>query len=122
MRLRALALGLLIAAPACAADRLYVNGAIVTVDQRQPHANAMLVREERIAAIGERADIQAGATAQTQVVDLEGRTVIPGLIDSHIHAIRAGLSYSTEVHWTGAATIPEALQRLRNATEGLAPA
>ena len=121
MRLRALALGLLIAAPACAADRLYVNGAIVTVDQRQPHANAMLVRGDRIAAIGERADIQAGATAQTQVVDLEGRTVIPGLIDSHIHAIRAGLSYATEVHWTGAATIPEALQRLRNAAEGLAP-
>ena len=120
-RLPALALALLVATPACAADRLFLNGSIITLDARQPRASAMLVRGERIAAIGESPDLLASAPQKTEVVDLKGHTLIPGLIDSHIHAIRAGLSYATEVHWTGAATIPEALQRLRNAAEDLPP-
>ena len=116
-----LALALLIAAPACAADRLFVNGSFITLEASLPRASALLVREGHIAAIGESATLRAAAPAQTQVIDLQGRTVIPGLVDSHIHAIRAGLSYATEVHWTGAATIPEALQRLRNAATALPP-
>ena len=116
-----LALALLVAAPAVAADRLYLNGAFITLDASLPRASAMLVREGRIAAIGESTLLRAAAPAQTEVIDLQGRTVIPGLVDSHIHAIRAGLSYATEVHWTGAATIPEALQRLRNAAGALPP-
>ena len=119
MRGTLLALGLLVAAPACAADRLFVNGSFITLEASLPRASAMLVREGRIAALGEGAPLRAAAPAQTEVIDLQGRTVIPGLIDSHIHAIRAGLSYATEVHWTGAATIPEALQRLRNAAASL---
>ena len=121
MRGALLALALLIAAPACAADRLFVNGSFITLETSQPRASAMLVREGRIAALGESAALRAAAPAQTEVIDLQGCTVIPGLIDSHIHAIRAGLSYATEVHWTGATTIPEALQRLRNATTALPP-
>jgi len=118
-----LALALLIAAPApaCAADRLYLNGAFITLDEALPRASALLVREGRIAAMGESGALRAAAPAPTEVIDLEGRTVIPGLVDSHIHAIRAGLSYATEVHWTGATTIAEALQRLRNAAASLAP-
>ena len=118
---RLLALALLVAAPACAADRLYVNGDLITLDARQPRASALLVREGRIAAIGDSAALLTAAPERTQVIDLKGRTVIPGLIDSHIHAIRAGLSFSTEAHWTGATTIPEALQRLRDAANALPP-
>ena len=121
MRGALLALALLVAAPACAADRLFVNGSFITLEPSLPRAGAMLVREGRIAAIGESALLRAAALAQTEVIDLQGRTVIPGLVDSHIHAIRAGLSYATEVHWTGATTIPEALQRLRNAAASLPP-
>ena len=47
--------------------------------------------------------------------------MIPGLIDSHIHAIRAGLSYGVEVSWIGASTLSEALQRLRQAAEKKPP-
>src|SRR5205814_5291633 len=53
------------------------------------------------------------ADPKTRVIDLAGRTVIPGLIDSHIHAIRAGLKFSTEVSWIGAASIAEAMERIR---------
>ena len=116
-----LALALLIAAPACAADRLYLNGSFITLEASLPRASAMLVREGRIVALGESAALRAAAPSPTEVIDLQGRTVIPGLIDSHMHAIRAGLSNATEVHWTGATTIPEALQRLRNAAASLAP-
>ena len=50
-------------------------------------------------------------------IDLDGRTVIPGLIDSHIHAIRAGLTFTTEVHWIGVRTLADALGRIRAAAE-----
>ncbi len=116
---RLLALALLATTPACAADRLYVNGDLITLEAAQPRASALLVREGRIAALGDSAALLTAAPERTQVIDLKGRTVIPGLIDSHIHAIRAGLSYSTEAHWTGATTIPEALQRLRDAANAL---
>ncbi|NML43104.1 amidohydrolase [Ramlibacter sp. G-1-2-2] len=76
-------------------------------------AQAIAVREGRILAVGSDADMLALAGPATRRVDAGGRTVIPGLIDSHMHAVRAALSYSTEVNWIGAHTIPEAMQRLR---------
>src|SRR6185503_19225299 len=50
-----------------------------------------------------------------------GRTVIPGLIDSHLHAIRAALSFSTEVNWIGARSLKEALGRIEAAARRMPP-
>jgi hypothetical protein len=50
------------------------------------------------------------------VIDLQGRTVIPGFIDSHIHAIRAGQTFTTEVNWVGATSIAEAMNRIHEAS------
>src|SRR6266550_378347 len=108
-------LGLLIGtAPAQAqfADTILLNGKVVVYDA--PPAQALAVRDGKIVAIGSD-DIRALAGPSTRVIDLGGRTVIPGLIDSHIHAIRAGLSFTTEVHWIGVRTLGEALDRIRAA-------
>jgi predicted amidohydrolase YtcJ len=94
-------------------DTVLFNGKLVRYDAAP--AEALAVRDGRIVAIGTSAEIQAMAGPVTQIIDLEGRTVIPGLIDSHIHAIRAGLTYTTEVHWIGVRSLDEALDRLRAA-------
>ena len=91
------------------ADTVLLNGKIVTLDSAAPLAEALAVRDGRIIAVGRSADIRALAGGGTRVVDLGGRTVIPGLINSHMHAIRAALFYATEVNWIGAKSIPEAM-------------
>jgi predicted amidohydrolase YtcJ len=98
-----------------AADTLFVNGKIIRFDA--PLAQALAVRSGRIVAIGSNLELQEQRGPQTRVIDLAGRSVIPGLIDSHIHAIRAGLSFSQEVSWIGASSVSEALQRLRIAAQ-----
>jgi predicted amidohydrolase YtcJ len=103
------------AAQAQPADIILINGKIVTFDSAP--AEALAVRDGRIVAIGRSTDVRALSGPATRVIDLAGRTVIPGLIDSHIHAIRAGLTYTTEVHWIGARSIAEALDRLRAAAQ-----
>jgi predicted amidohydrolase YtcJ len=101
--------------PVCAQspDTILIDGKIVTYDAAP--AQALSVRDGKIAAIGTTAEIRATAGPSTRVIDLGGRTVIPGLIDSHIHAIRAGLTWQTEVHWIGIRTLAEAIDRLRAA-------
>jgi predicted amidohydrolase YtcJ len=113
MRRLLLALGLLSAsfAHAQVPDIILLNGKIVRYDAAP--AEALAVSGETIAAIGSTAEIRALAAPATRVVDLGGRTVIPGLIDSHIHAIRAGLTWQTEVHWIGVRSLAEALDRVR---------
>jgi len=113
MRRLLFALGLLSAsyAHAQAPDTVLLNGKIARYDTAP--AEALAVTGDSIVAIGKTAEIRALATPSTRVVDLGGRTVIPGLIDSHIHAIRAGLTWQTEVHWIGVRSLAEALERIR---------
>jgi len=74
-----------------AADRIFANGRILTFDTRRPRATALAVAGGRIAAVGDRADVKAWRARRTEVVDLRGATVIPGLVDAHAHLDREGL-------------------------------
>src|SRR5690242_16178603 len=103
------------------ADTILINGKILTVDNQSSIREAMAIREGRIQAVGATADIRKLASPATRTIDLQGRTVIPGLIDSHMHAIRAALSFSTEVNWIGARSLPEALSRIRDAAKTMKP-
>ena len=114
---------LILAAPASAqqADTILVNAKVLTVDASFSQQEALAVREGRIMAVGRTADIRKLAGPRTRTIDVGGRTVIPGLIDSHLHATRAALSFATEVNWIGAASLAEALSRLRSAAQAAAP-
>jgi predicted amidohydrolase YtcJ len=116
-------LGLALAGPGRAqtADLILLHGKILTLDERSSIREAMAVSEGRIAAFGSSMEIMKLAGRKTRVVDLRGRTVIPGLIDSHIHAIRAALSYSVEVNWIGTSSLAEALGRVREAARRAKP-
>ncbi len=119
--LLALVLGLATPARAQAPDTIFVNGKIVTLDSRSTVAAGLAIAGGRIAAAGSNDDVRKLAGPSTRVIDLGGRTVIPGLIDSHLHAIRAALSFSTEVNWIGARSIEEGLGRIRAAARTMKP-
>src|SRR4051812_24598953 len=110
-------------APAAAqsVDTVLVNGKILTVDNQFSTGDALAVRDGKIAAVGTTEEVRKLAGPQTRVIDLQGRTVIPGLIDSHLHAIRAALSFSTEVNWIGASSLEDALGRIRDAARTMKP-
>ncbi|HTP35344.1 MAG TPA: amidohydrolase family protein, partial [Candidatus Acidoferrales bacterium] len=75
------------------ADLILHNGKIVTVDSRFTIQQAVAVRSGTIVAVGtDAAVLQAERGPKTEVVDLHGRTVLPGLVDAHVHALEAGLS------------------------------
>jgi predicted amidohydrolase YtcJ len=97
------------------AETLLINGKIVTVDQQFSIQEAIAVRDGRILSVGKTSEIQKLAGPGSRVIDLRGRSVIPGLIDSHLHGIRAALSFSTEVNWIGVSSLDEALGRIRQA-------
>ena len=119
-RLARLGAALLAAALAPAAgaqppDLVLLDGKIVTVDAESSLREALAIRDGKILRVGSTAEVRRLAGPETRVVELGGRTVIPGLIDSHLHAVRAALSFSTEVNWIGARSLREALQRVSDA-------
>jgi predicted amidohydrolase YtcJ len=72
-------------------SHVFHTGKIVTVDPQFRIAEAMAIRDGRIVAVGTTADIRKLAGSGTQQVDLGGKTVLPGLIDSHVHAPSASM-------------------------------
>jgi len=97
------------------ADLVVVNANVAAVDGPALAGHGIAVRGGRITAVAPSTEVRKLAGPGTRVVDAGGRTVIPGLIDSHMHAVRAALSYSVEVNWIDARTIAEAMSRLRAA-------
>ncbi|MBN8730240.1 MAG: amidohydrolase [Acidobacteria bacterium] len=90
--LRTLSTALALVCPLAAADLILHNGRIVTADARFTIAEAISIEKGRIVRVGSNAAVLKDRTASTQVVDLKGRMVLPGLIDAHVHALGAGLS------------------------------
>lgn len=72
------------------ADLILVNGNVHTINAKQPRAEAIAINGERIAFVGSNAEVEKWKGEQTSVLDLAGKTVVPGLTDSHCHIFGIG--------------------------------
>lgn len=94
MKAMLLAAGVLAASLAAAqdiADKVYTGGPILTIDDARPLVEAVAVKDGKILAVGSVADIRNYQNNETEVFDLEGRTMLPGFVDSHGHVVMGGL-------------------------------
>lgn len=76
---------------------------------------AIAITRDEVAAVGTESDVAGWTSTRTTVIDVAGRRVVPGLIDSHIHAVRAGISYLDELDWTEVRSVSDALNSIREA-------
>jgi predicted amidohydrolase YtcJ len=84
-------------------------------------ASGLAVVDGTIVAVGDDATVTAHADAHTRVVDLEGRTVVPGLIDSHLHVVRAGASFDEELFWYETPSLEKGLAMIRDQAAATPP-
>jgi len=96
-----------------APDLILSNGKIITADERFSITQAVAILGDRIVAVGSNSDVARLAGPKTRRIDLHGRSVIPGLIDNHMHLLRAGATWKWEVRWDGISSRKEALELLR---------
>src|SRR5437016_3916666 len=75
-----------------APDVIYYNASIITMSSGRPSAQALSIRGDRFLAVGSTADLLKTAGPRTQKIDLGGKCVVPGIIESHVHPITAALS------------------------------
>jgi len=95
------------------ADVILFNGRITTLDRQKPEASAVAIRDGRFLTVGDEREVMPLAGPITQRIDLTGRRVIPGLIDSHMHIIRGGLNYNMELRWDGVRSLADAMRMLK---------
>lgn len=115
------ATALAFAFPVFADDFVLYNGTILTMDEAQPRATAVAVSDGRIVAVGADDQARAAVAEGARRIDLHGRTVIPGLVDTHIHALRAGQSYLFETYWNDQTSLAAALGQLGEAAAARKP-
>jgi len=129
--LKALGLTCLMLASACApkapshiADTIFHGGSIVTVNEKQPESSALAVRDGNILAVGESADILKTHTGEgTQIIDLKGRTVMPGFVEPHVHISLTAMTNNIVVNLSNFTlpydTLDTILTKLRAAKKAL---
>lgn len=102
------------------ADLLLINGRVLTVDDRVPEAQAVAVRGDRIVALGASGEIARLRGASTEVIDLHGRLLIPGFVESHAHFAGVGEA-AMQLKLMDAASWPEIVARVAAAAREAKP-
>ncbi|MES2609984.1 MAG: amidohydrolase [Pseudomonadota bacterium] len=94
-------------------DLILHHGRFTTLNRAQPTASAVAIAGGRFTQIGTDREILPLAGPGTRVIDLQGRSVLPGLIDNHLHIIRGGLNFNMELRWDGVRSLADAMAMLR---------
>ncbi len=95
------------------ADKILFNGEISTQDPANPRASAVAISGTRFIYVGDDKEVMKYRDAKTQVIDLQKGCVIPGLIDTHTHAIRQGNNFAMELRWDGVPSLADGLNMIR---------
>ena len=103
------------------ADLILHNGKIATQDDRRSLVEAAAIRDGKFLAIGSDREMMRLRDERTKLIDLNKRTVIPGLNDSHLHLIRGGLNYNLELRWDGVPSLADGLRMLREQAQRTPP-
>src|SRR4030095_13300099 len=101
------------------ADLILTNGKITTLDPNNPEATNVAIKNGRIVGVDDAESYERGPN--TKVIDLNGRRVIPGLNDSHLHVIRGGLNYNMELRWDGVPSLADAMRMLKEQVQRTPP-
>jgi len=99
------------------ADLVLMNGKIVTVDENFSIKEAVAVKDGKIAAVGGDGEMRRWTGPRTQVINLNGRTMIPGLNDSHIHATVGCMNWDAELHWEFTRSLADGLKQIAAAAK-----
>ena len=102
-------------------DTLLINGKILTVDEKFSVAEALAIKDGRIVIVGDNQTISALGSQSSKVVDLAGRTVIPGLIDNHMHFIFGVQTWPHQVRLDGITSRKKALDIIAAKASALEP-
>src|SRR5215467_11590246 len=73
-------------------ERVFYNARVFTAEPQHPYAEAVAIRGDKIIAVGSRVDVEAKVGTGAERIDLHGRSLLPGLIDSHSHTVQGGIS------------------------------
>jgi predicted amidohydrolase YtcJ len=97
---------------------MFYGGPIYTLDPAQPVVRALAVRGERIVAIGDEKTVREAASHQVELINLEGRAIVPGLTDAHVHIVLHGLNQQ-QVRLSDCHDLSTALNRVAAAVQHL---
>jgi predicted amidohydrolase YtcJ len=99
--------------PATFPDLILHRGRFTTLDRSNPQASAVAITGGTFVAVGSEEEVMPLAGPATRIIDLQGRSVLPGLIDNHLHIIRGGLNFNMELRWDGVRSLADAMSMLK---------
>ena len=103
-----------------AADSVYRNGRVYTMDDLRPWAQALAVEGERLVFVGDDQGVEKYIGPETEVIELGGRMVMPGIHDAHTHLLWAGLQLNYGCQFSQELSLEEMLTALQNCAAGRA--
>ncbi|MCB0517829.1 MAG: amidohydrolase [Lewinellaceae bacterium] len=99
------------------ADIIIINGKMTTLDDDNINAEAVAIAGNKILSLGNNMQVLKFKSNKTALIDAKGKTIIPGLFDTHLHVIRGGRFYNAELRWDGVKSLKRALEMLKEQAE-----